>query len=78
METFTGFIEDDRYSTPTVMFFMAKGQTQARKLADRDLSANPHHRTFEVRDGQDRLIFIAARDQGRSTPSLQGRQASDL
>lgn len=61
MQTFTGFIEDDRYSTPTVMFFVANGEVQAREIAHQDLDANPHHLAFEVRDPQDSLLFVAQR-----------------
>lgn len=63
METFTGFIEDDRYSTPTVMFFMAQGEAHAREIANGNLSANPHHLTVEVRDRSDELVFVARRGE---------------
>jgi hypothetical protein len=62
MQTFTGFIDDDRYSIPTVMFFMAQGEGQARRFACQNLAANPHHKAFEVRTPHDVLLFIARRE----------------
>lgn len=63
METFTGFIHDDRYAAPTLMLFLADGERQARAIVHTDLDANPHHLSVEVFDSRDRLLFVE--DAGR-------------
>ncbi|MBS0331869.1 MAG: hypothetical protein JSS35_03810, partial [Proteobacteria bacterium] len=61
---------DDRYSTPTVMFFVAQGEGQAREIAAGDLRANPHHVKFEVRDREDCFLFVADRSAARPSRSI--------
>ncbi|WP_309090019.1 hypothetical protein [Phenylobacterium sp.] len=61
MRTYTCLVTDNRYSVPTLSFYLATDEERARELARRDLEANPHHSAFEVRDG-DRLLFVERRE----------------
>lgn len=60
MRTFTCLVTDTRYSVPTLTFFMTTDEERARELARRDLALNPHHESFELREG-DRLLFAEGR-----------------
>ena len=67
MQTYALFIEDDRYSVPTLVFVTANDDTAVRRIACEKLS-EPHHRAIEVRDGEAMLARIE-RSAG-PTPSL--------
>jgi hypothetical protein len=59
METYTFYIEDDRYSVPTLMFVTTWGEDHARRLALDEL-AEPHHIAVEVRI-DDEPLFVERR-----------------
>ena len=50
MRTFTCFTSDSRYSIPTLSFVFASDETQARKLARRDLMDAAVPRWVEIRE----------------------------
>jgi hypothetical protein len=56
MRTFTCLISDARYTVPTLALYVTTDEATARKLAMRDLKANPNHEACELREG-DRLVF---------------------
>ena len=57
MRTFTFYIEDERYSVPTLLFVTTRDEAHARRLARQKL-AEPHHLSVEVRDGDDVLFKL--------------------
>ncbi len=53
MAAFAFFIEDDRYTVPTLEFVLAPDAARARQLASERLIASPHHLSVLVhQDGQ--------------------------
>lgn len=56
MELLSLYIEDDRYSVPTLAFELVQDRRRARTLAKRRLNESPHHLSVEARDG-DALLF---------------------
>jgi len=50
MRTFSVFIEDERYSVPTLMFVVAADELRARELAIRELDASKNHLSVEVQE----------------------------
>jgi hypothetical protein len=55
MNIYTLYIEDDRYTVPTMLIIMADNDTRARDDAVEQLRASPHHLSVEVWD-EDRLV----------------------
>ena len=71
MAAFAFFIEDDRYTVPTLEFALAPNAARARQLASERLTASPHHLSVLVHeDGQQ--IFRVVRP-GRLDPALSER-----
>jgi len=60
MRTFSVFIEDRRYSVPTLMFVVASDEVRARELAVRELDASNNHLSVEVQESG-RSLFKQAR-----------------
>ena len=56
MRTYSFYIEDDRYSVPTLLFVPAEDDRGARRLARTELDDSPHYRGIEVRE-DDRFLF---------------------
>ena len=56
MHTYSCLITDDRYSAPTLAFFIVAEEAVARELAIRRLLESPHHRQIELLDNGE-LIF---------------------
>jgi hypothetical protein len=54
------FVDDDRYSVPTMMFMNIRDRASARAFAKKSLLASPHHSRVEVREN-DVLMFTARR-----------------
>jgi len=50
MRTFTVFIEDSRYSVPTLKFLVAADEVRARELAMRELAASKNHLSVELQE----------------------------
>jgi hypothetical protein len=61
MRTFTVFIDDSRYSVPTLKVVVAADEARARELAMRELAASENHLSVEVQESG-RSLFRQARD----------------
>jgi hypothetical protein len=57
VQTYALFIEDDRYTVPTLVFVTANNDTLVRRIACEKLS-EPHHRAIEVLEGEQILVRI--------------------
>jgi len=56
MRAYTIFIEDDRYSVPTLVMIDTSSRARAEQLALEKLLDSPHHRAVELRLG-DKLVY---------------------
>jgi hypothetical protein len=56
LDVYTLYIEDDRYSTPTIDFLPAADEAHARGLAAARLASSPHYLAVEVWSDE-RLVF---------------------
>jgi hypothetical protein len=63
LRTFSCFINDDRYSVPTLAFLLVADEKLAREMALRRLLESPHHREVELLENGER-IFERTRDPG--------------
>lgn len=59
--TYSCFIEDRRYSVPTLRFVQAWDRASIRELAMRELLASEDHRSVEVRAEGGQLILRKTR-----------------
>ena len=59
--TLSCLITDNRYSVPTLSFYLDTDIERARALAIADLKANRHHEAVEIRAG-DEMVFSIRRD----------------
>jgi hypothetical protein len=60
MTTYSIFIDDDRYSTPTLQFVVGGSETAAFDFAMKYLLDSPHHQSVRVdRDGAE--VFVKRR-----------------
>jgi hypothetical protein len=57
VQTYALYIEDDRYSVPTLLFVTANDDTAARRIACEKMS-EPYHRGVEVLKGEQILVRI--------------------
>ena len=56
MHTYSFYIEDERYSVPTLRFVAARNGREARRLARDELASSDHRLRVEVRE-DDRFLF---------------------
>lgn len=75
MRIFEFFVEDDRYTVPTLELVETRDVECARQLASERMYASSHHRSVEVWTATDRLFvlsrqetFEGAREAIGSTP----------
>jgi hypothetical protein len=68
MQTYTLFIDDDRYSVPTLQFVTADDAAAMWRIAREKLS-EPHHLAVEVREGDLMLVHIERSGNGTSLPT---------
>lgn len=61
MATFQLFINDDRYSVPTLRFLTAPSGLRACELAERALQESPHHLGVELYRSDRRLFSRGSR-----------------
>ncbi len=61
VQTFTLYIEDDRYSVPTLVFVIVRGEVRAKEIAKDRLAASSHHLSVEVWEDET-LLFRAGRE----------------
>ncbi len=60
MTTYSIFVDDDRYSTPTLQFVVGGSETEAFEFAVKYLLDSPHHQAVRVdRDGRE--VFVRQR-----------------
>ena len=76
MRTFQFFVDDDRYSVPTLSLVTVKDDRRAREWADRLMSQSEHHRGVEVCEGGIRLFGIGSFAADRRT-SRHTRERAD-
>ncbi|WP_374468255.1 hypothetical protein [Phenylobacterium sp.] len=65
MRTFSLFIEDRRYSAPTLQFVIAADEHRARELALRELVASGEHLSVEVQENG-RTLFREQRREDQA------------
>jgi hypothetical protein len=63
MRTFNLFIEDARYTVPTLAIVTVSDAQRAMELARKQLADSPHHLAVEVHEG-DELVARLDRDGG--------------
>ena len=59
---YTIYIEDERYSIPTLLFVSVTDEAAVRRIA-REKLAEPHHLSVEVRDGETLLFNLGPSDK---------------
>jgi hypothetical protein len=57
VQTYALYVDDDRYSVPTLLFVTANDDTAVRRIACEKLS-EPHHKAVEVLEGEQMLVRI--------------------
>ena len=77
MPDFEVFIDDDRYSVPSLYLITAQGEARARARAEELLHASDHHQGVELRQNGERIFALgsfarlaAARGDAPAGPSL--------
>jgi hypothetical protein len=55
------YIEDDRYSVPTLVLVIVRDEVRAKEIAKGQLGASSHHLTVEVWEDET-LLFRAERE----------------
>ena len=60
---------DSRYAVPTLSFYLAADEAQARALAVADLRANRHHEAVDVRNGDEVLFVLTRQDVELADPA---------
>jgi len=70
MADFEVYIDDDRYSVPTLYLITATGEQGARAKAQEVLDASDHHQGVELRQDGERIFVLGSF-------ALLGRSAHD-
>jgi hypothetical protein len=60
MPDFEIFIDDDRYSVPSLYLITAIGEARARAKAEEILRASDHHRGVELRQDGERIFALGS------------------
>ena len=71
MRTYTLYIEDDRYSVPTLLFVSASDDASARRIAREKLS-DPHHLAVELREDERVICRLAPAVSGTEDRDAEG------
>ena len=66
MQAFTFFVEDDRYSVPSMLMVEAISPNRARELALDHMQRSPHYKGISVYAGDLLLFAVGAAGHGRS------------
>lgn len=69
-QMFEIYVEDDRYTVPTLRLFVAADDLGARELAAKVLAESAHHRGVEVRRGDRRVATLVACAGALDDPGL--------
>ena len=59
-DTFELYVDDDRYSVPTLHLIMASTEAHAREAAERILKESAHHLGAGLRHGGERLAGLGS------------------
>jgi len=77
MADFEVFIDDDRYSVPSLYLITARNEARARAKAEELLHASDHHQGVELRQGGESIYALgsyaaacASRDASLAGPDL--------
>lgn len=62
VEIFALFVEDDRYTVPTLSIIEADDLSKVREKAAQALRSSPHHLRVEAR-WKDELLFVLSHDE---------------
>jgi hypothetical protein len=68
MQAFQFYIEDDRYSVPSLLVVETATAARARELAMRQLQRSPHYSSIAVYSGHD-YLFVVGRQGGEHSAS---------
>jgi hypothetical protein len=60
MADFEVFIDDDRYSVPSLYLITARNEARARAKAEEMLHASDHHRGVELRQGGESVYALGS------------------
>jgi hypothetical protein len=60
MPDFEVFIDDDRYSVPSLYLITANSEARARAKAEEILSASDHHQGVELRQDGERIYALGS------------------
>jgi hypothetical protein len=60
MQAFQFYIQDDRYTVPTLLFVEARSPERARAIAERHLRSSPHFSGIDVYLDDKRLFGVSA------------------
>jgi hypothetical protein len=74
MSAFEIFVDDDRYSVPTLLLITSEDEALARREAVALLLASRHHLGVELCRGDDRLLALGTFAQGARTEMATARQ----
>jgi hypothetical protein len=75
MQAFTFFVEDDRYSIPSMLMVEAISPMRARELALNHMQRSPHYKGISVYAGDERLFVVGA---AGDRPGTIGQSEIDL
>jgi hypothetical protein len=67
MQAFTFFVEDDRYSIPSMLIVEAISPKRARELALAHMQRSPHYTAISVYTEDECLFVVPAAGEERST-----------
>lgn len=66
MRTFSLYLDDDRYSVPTLEFLTVRDEARAREIASRRLFESEHYRRASLVEGDD-PVCVLTRESGTAT-----------
>jgi len=72
MTDFEIYIDDGRYSAPSLYLVSAASEARARALAEQLLNASQHHRGVELRHQDERIFAL----ESFATPSSTGPEGA--
>lgn len=71
MQAFQFYIQDDRYSVPSLLFVEARSPERAKAIALKHLESSPHFRSIDVYLGDDRLFRLGGERNRDDSSSAQ-------
>jgi hypothetical protein len=60
VQAFQFYIQDDRYTVPSLLFVEARSPERVRAMAETRLRSSPHFSRIEVYLGDERLFSVGA------------------